>query len=48
MLKKQFISIIQQLRTKAFGWKSQYEIDVPESLKFMNRIKEPVNDIERS
>ena len=48
MLKRLFYIIVHQLRTKDIGWKSIYEINIPDSIAFMNRIKEPIDDIERS
>lgn len=48
MLKSLFYNSIHKFRTKNFGWKSQYEIDIKDSLLFLNNIKEPKDDIERS
>lgn len=48
MLKKLINNTILQLRIKGFGWKSQYDIDVPDSISFMNKIEEPTDDIDRS
>lgn len=48
MLQQLFGKSIYRLRTKAFGWKMPYDCDPNEGLLYLNAIKEPKGDIERS
>ena len=48
MLKSLFNKCVNLLRTKAFGWKTPYEVDIQDALSYLDKIKEPKDDIARS